>query len=297
MILSILQACDEIVTCFVVLLDDSKEKKKNIFYTKEELTKKECLCMVVLEAKKIHKSYGNKFNKQEVLKGIDLTIEKGEFVSIMGASGSGKTTLLNVLSSIDRVSDGTIQIEGKEITQMKEKQLAQFRKHHLGFIFQDYNLLDTLTVKENILLPLSIQNVSKKEAEQKFQTLVNELGIADLKNKYPNEISGGQKQRTSAARAFIHDPSIIFADEPTGALDSKSASDLLNKLSELNKKRQATILMVTHDPVAASFCNRVIFIKDGQIYTELYKGEQDRQTFFKDIMKTQGVLGGVHDER
>lgn len=281
----------------VVLLDDSKEKKKGIFYTKEELTKKECLGMVILEAKKIHKSYGNKFNKQEVLKGIDITIEKGEFVSIMGASGSGKTTLLNVLSSIDRVSDGTIQIEGKEMTQMKEKQLAEFRKHHLGFIFQDYNLLDTLTVKENILLPLSIQNISKKEAEQKFQTLANELGIADLKDKYPNEISGGQKQRTSAARAFIHDPSIIFADEPTGALDSKSASDLLNKLSELNEKRQATILMVTHDPVAASFCNRVIFIKDGQIYTELYKGDQDRQTFFKDIMKTQGVLGGVQDER
>lgn len=281
----------------VVLLDDSKEKKKGIFYTKEELTKKECLGMVILEAKKIHKSYGNKFNKQEVLKGIDITIEKGEFVSIMGASGSGKTTLLNVLSSIDRVSDGTIQIEGKEMTQMKEKQLAEFRKHHLGFIFQDYNLLDTLTVKENILLPLSIQNVSKKEAEQKFQTLANELGILDLKDKYPNEISGGQKQRTSAARAFVHNPSIIFADEPTGALDSKSASDLLNKLSELNEKRQATILMVTHDPVAASFCNRVIFIKDGQIYTELYKGDQDRQTFFKDIMKTQGVLGGVQDER
>ncbi|WP_062200444.1 ABC transporter ATP-binding protein [Massilibacterium senegalense] len=253
--------------------------------------------MVILEAKKIHKSYGNKFNKQEVLKGIDITIEKGEFVSIMGASGSGKTTLLNVLSSIDRVSDGTIQIEGKEMTQMKEKQLAEFRKHHLGFIFQDYNLLDTLTVKENILLPLSIQNISKKEAEQKFQTLANELGIADLKDKYPNEISGGQKQRTSAARAFIHDPSIIFADEPTGALDSKSASDLLNKLSELNEKRQATILMVTHDPIAASFCSRVIFIKDGQIYTQLHKGEQDRQTFFKDIMKTQGVLGGVQDER
>lgn len=281
----------------VVLLDDSKEKKKGTFYTKEELTKKECLGMVILEAKKIHKSYGNKFNKQEVLKGIDITIEKGEFVSIMGASGSGKTTLLNVLSSIDRVSDGTIQIEGKEMTQMKEKQLAEFRKHHLGFIFQDYNLLDTLTVKENILLPLSIQNISKKEAEQKFQTLANELGILDLKDKYPNEISGGQKQRTSAARAFVHDPSIIFADEPTGALDSKSASDLLNKLSELNEKRQATILMVTHDPVAASFCNRVIFIKDGQIYTELYKGDQDRQTFFKDIMKTQGVLGGVQDER
>ena len=252
--------------------------------------------MTILEGNKIHKSYGNKFNKQEVLKGIDISVSKGEFVSIMGASGSGKTTLLNVLSSIDKVSDGTILIEGKEMTGMKEKQLAQFRKNHLGFIFQDYNLLDTLTVKENILLPLSITKASKKEADQKFKTVATELGIFDLKDKYPNEISGGQKQRTSAARAFIHEPSIIFADEPTGALDSKSASDLLNKLSELNQKRQATILMVTHDATAASYCSRVIFIKDGQIYTQLNKGEESRQDFFKDIMKTQGILGGVHNE-
>lgn len=252
--------------------------------------------MKILEATKIYKSYGNKFNKQEVLKGIDIQIEKGEFVSIMGASGSGKTTLLNVLSSIDNVSQGEIKIEGKEITGMKEKQLAQFRKNHLGFIFQEYNLLDTLTVKENILLPLSITNTSKREAEEKFQAVAAELGIYEIKDKYPNEISGGQKQRTSAARAFIHEPSIIFADEPTGALDSKSASDLLNKLSELNQKRQATILMVTHDPVAASYCSRVIFIKDGKIYTQLNKGAESRQTFFKDIMKTQGVLGGVNDE-
>lgn len=253
--------------------------------------------MAILEASKLHKSYGNKFNKQEVLKGIDLSIQEGEFVSIMGASGSGKTTLLNVLSSIDKVSGGTIQIEKKEMTGMKEKELAEFRKHHLGFIFQDYNLLDTLTVKENILLPLSISKVPKKEADQKFQALANELGICELKDKYPNEISGGQKQRTSAARAFIHEPSIIFADEPTGALDSKSAADLLNKLTELNEKRKATIVMVTHDPAAASYCSRVIFIKDGQIYTQLNKGGQTRQAFFKDIMKTQGVLGGVQDER
>ena len=252
--------------------------------------------MTILDAKKIHKSFGNKFNKQEVLKGIDLNIQKGEFVSIMGASGSGKTTLLNVLSSIDKISSGTIMIEGKEMTSMKEKKLAEFRKNHLGFIFQEYNLLDTLTVKENILLPLSITKTPKKEANQLFDTLANELGILELSNKYPSEISGGQKQRTSAARAFIHKPSIIFADEPTGALDSKSATDLLNKMSELNQKRKATILMVTHDPVAASYCSRVIFIKDGQIYTQLMKGEETRQTFFKDILKTQGVLGGVHNE-
>jgi bacitracin transport system ATP-binding protein len=252
--------------------------------------------MNILEASNIRKSFGNKFNKQEVLKGLDITIREGEFVSIMGASGSGKTTLLNVLSSIDKVSEGSIKIKGKEMTSMKEKQLAEFRKHHLGFIFQDYNLLDTLTVKENILLPLSISKVSRKEAEDRFQVVAKELGIDELKDKYPNEISGGQKQRTSAARAFIHEPSIIFADEPTGALDSKSASDLLNKLSELNQKRTATIMMVTHDPVAASYGSRVIFIKDGQMYTQLYKGEQSRQAFFKDIMKTQGVLGGVQNE-
>lgn len=252
--------------------------------------------MFVLEAKKIHKSYGNKFNRQEVLKGIDVKIETGEFVSIMGASGSGKTTLLNVLSSIDSVSGGEIKIEEKEMTRLKEKQLAEFRKKHLGFIFQEYNLLDTLTVKENILLPLSVSKTPKKEADEKFAEVAGDLGIFELKDKYPNEISGGQKQRTSAARAFIHEPSIIFADEPTGALDSKSASDLLNKLSDLNQKRKATIIMVTHDPVAASFCSRVIFIKDGQIYTQLNKGDQSRQAFFKDIMKTQGVLGGVQNE-
>ncbi|MTT31112.1 ATP-binding cassette domain-containing protein [Terrilactibacillus sp. BCM23-1] len=252
--------------------------------------------MRILEATKIYKNYGNKFNKQEVLKGIDISVEEGEFVSIMGASGSGKTTLLNVLSSIDKVSNGTIRIDGKEMTGMKEKQLAEFRKNHLGFIFQEYNLLDTLTVKENILLPLSITKVSKKVADQKFKEVATELGIYDLKDKYPNEISGGQKQRTSAARSFIHQPSIIFADEPTGALDSKSASDLLNKLSELNRKRRATIIMVTHDPVAAGYCSRVIFIKDGQMYTQLNKGEESRQAFFNDIMKTQAVLSGVQNE-
>ncbi|ARJ38595.1 ABC transporter ATP-binding protein [Sporosarcina sp. P21c] len=252
--------------------------------------------MVILQATKIYKTYGNKFNKQEVLSALDLNIQKGEFVSIMGASGSGKTTLLNVLSSIDRVSQGTISIEGQNLNNMKEKQMAEFRKRHLGFIFQDYNLLDTLTVKENILLPLSVQKVPRKLANEKFLAVAEELGISEIATKYPNEISGGQKQRTSAARAFIHDPSIIFADEPTGALDSKAASDLLNKLSDLHTKRNASIIMVTHDPLAASFSERVVFIKDGQIYTQLNKGDQTRNEFFNDIIKTQGVLGGVqHD--
>ncbi|AIW30906.1 MULTISPECIES: ABC transporter ATP-binding protein [Bacillus] len=249
--------------------------------------------MMILEAGNIQKSYGNKLNKQEVLKGIDLQIHKGEFVSIMGPSGSGKTTLLNVLSSIDKVSAGTIKLNETEITSMKEKQLAEFRKRHLGFIFQDYNLLDTLTVKENILLPLSITKMSKKEADLRFAETAEELGIYDLRHKYPSEISGGQKQRTSAARAVIHEPGIIFADEPTGALDSKAAMDLLNKLSRLNQKRRATIVMVTHDPVAASYSGRVVFIKDGRVYTQLNKGGQDRPDFFQDIMKTQSVLGGV----
>lgn len=259
----------------------------------KDINLEETVEMNILEAIKIHKSYGNKFNKQEVLKGIDMEIKTGEFLSIMGASGSGKTTLLNVLSSIDNVSQGSIVINNTEMTKMKEKKLAEFRKHHLGFIFQEYNLLDTLTVKENILLPLSISGLSKKEANQKFEDVAKDLGIYELKDKYPNELSGGQKQRTSAARAFIHEPSIIFADEPTGALDSKSASDLLNKLSQLNQKRDATIVMVTHDPVAASYCNRVIFIRDGQIYTQLTKGQETRESFFKSIIKTQGILGGV----
>ncbi|WLR41814.1 ABC transporter ATP-binding protein [Bacillus carboniphilus] len=252
--------------------------------------------MTILQATKIHKSFGNKFNKQEVLKGIDLSVQKGEFVSIMGASGSGKTTLLNVLSSIDKVNDGSILVEGTEMTKMKEKQLAEFRKNHLGFIFQEYNLLDTLTVKENVLLPLSVTKVSKQEAEQRFSSLAQSLGIEELKNKYPNELSGGQKQRTSAARAFIDNPSLIFADEPTGALDSKSSSDLLHKLSELNQQYKATIVMVTHSAVAASYSTRVIFINDGQIYTQLNKGDQLRKSFFNDILKTQAVLGGVQDD-
>jgi|SRR5690625_6277374 len=251
---------------------------------------------MILEANNLHKSYGQKFNKQDVLKGLDLHVETGEFVSIMGPSGSGKTTLLNVLSSIDNVSQGSIKIAGNELTSMKDKQLAEFRKHHLGFIFQEYNLLDTLTVKENILLPLSVQKVSKHEANETFKTVASELGVFDVKDKYPHEISGGQKQRTSAARAFIHQPSMIFADEPTGALDSRSASDLLNKLSELNQNRAATIILVTHDPAAASYSSRVIFIKDGHIYSRLNKGDETRQAFFQDIIKTQGVLGGVQHE-
>lgn len=252
--------------------------------------------MSILIARKVRKTYGKRALQQEVLKGIDIEVDKGEFVGIMGASGSGKTTLLNVLCSIDRVTDGTVEINGQSLHAMKERQLAKFRREELGFIFQDYNLLDTLTVKENILLPLVVSNMPKAAAEARFHELIRILSIEDITAKYPNEISGGQKQRTSVARALISKPSLVFADEPTGALDSKSATALLENLALINTTQQATIMMVTHDAVAASFCSRVLFLQDGQIYTELYKGDKSRKQFFQQILHTQSVLGGDGDE-
>jgi bacitracin transport system ATP-binding protein len=246
----------------------------------------------ILTARKVRKVYGKKSTAQEVLKGIDLDVEKGEFVGIMGASGSGKTTLLNVLCSIDQVTEGIVEINGQHLQRMKERELANFRRDELGFIFQEYNLLDTLTVKENILLPLSIKKIPKAAAESRFQELVRILDIEGIANKYPNEISGGQKQRTSAARALITKPSIVFADEPTGALDSKAATALLKNLEDINHHQQVTIMMVTHDAVAASFCSRVLFLKDGALYTELYRGDKARNEFFQQILSTQSVLGG-----
>lgn len=248
--------------------------------------------MAVLVGRKIRKTYGKKANAHEVLKGIDIEVNKGEFVGIMGPSGSGKTTLLNVLCSIDHPTEGIIEINGQNLRSMKEKALANFRREQLGFIFQDYNLLDTLTVKENILLPFSISKLPKAVAESRLKEIVELLGIKDILNKYPNEVSGGQKQRTSAARALISNPSLVFADEPTGALDSKSATALLTNLENINREKSATIMMVTHDSVAASFCSRVLFLKDGVIYTELYRGDKTRQQFFQQILNTQSVLGG-----
>lgn len=246
----------------------------------------------VLHAQNVRKSFGSRGNVQHVLKGIDLRVMEGEFVGIMGASGAGKTTLLNVLATIDRTTEGSILIGDSDISKMKDRELSAFRRDQLGFIFQDYNLLDTLTVKENILLPVSLGKMKKRVAEDQFNTIANLLGIKELANKYPHEISGGQKQRTSAARALINKPSMVFADEPTGALDSKSASSLLGTLEDVNKQRGVTIMMVTHDPVASSYCSRVVFLKDGNIYSELYRGDKTRQAFFQEILKVQGVLGG-----
>lgn len=246
----------------------------------------------VLHGQNVRKSYGARNHVQQVLKGIDLRVSEGEFIGIMGPSGAGKTTLLNVLATIDRATDGAIIIDGDDISKMKDTRLSAFRRDKLGFIFQDYNLLDTLTVKENILLPISLGKVKKREAETRFNEIATILGITDIAHKYPHEISGGQKQRTSAARALINEPSMVFADEPTGALDSKSASSLLKTMEDVNKERGVTIMMVTHDAVASSYCSRVVFLKDGTIYSELYRGDKTRQAFFQDILKVQGVLGG-----
>jgi bacitracin transport system ATP-binding protein len=246
----------------------------------------------VLFAEHVHKSYGTRGNVQQVLKGVNLRVLEGEFVGIMGPSGSGKTTLLNVLATIDRATGGSILIEDTDISKMKNAQLSHFRRDKLGFIFQDYNLLDTLTVKENILLPVSLGKMNKRTAEQEFDAISSILGIRELAHKYPHEISGGQKQRTAAGRALIHQPSMVFADEPTGALDSKSAASLLETMEQLNQKRGVTIMMVTHDPVASSYCSRVVFLKDGTIYSELYRGNKTRQALFKEILNVQAVLGG-----
>jgi len=248
--------------------------------------------MTILRGRKIKKVFGKKSNAQEVLKDIDMEVQEGEFVGIMGPSGSGKTTLLNVLASIDKVTAGVIEINNNNLQKMREQQLSKFRREQLGFIFQDYNLLDTLTVKENIYLPLSVGKIPKAQGKARIREITELLGIDYILDIYPNEISGGQKQRTSAARALVGNPSIVFADEPTGALDSKSATALLSNLEKINQEKKVTIIMVTHDSVAASFCSRVLFLKDGQIYSELYKGEKDRKQFFQEILNTQGVLSG-----
>lgn len=249
--------------------------------------------VAILKAKQIAKTYGNKQTEQEVLKDIDLSIEAGEFVAIMGPSGTGKTTLLNVLSSIDYLTHGSIILDGQQLEKLSNKALSEIRKKDIGFIFQEYNLLHTLTVKENIMLPLSVQKLDKKEMNERYQRITQALNIFEISDKYPSDISGGQRQRTSAARAFITYPKIIFADEPTGALDTKNTRDLLQRFQKINELYNATIVMVTHDPLAASFSERVIMLKDGQVFTEIYQGEDDKNVFHKEILRAQSILGGM----
>lgn len=240
----------------------------------------------------IEKYYGNKSNLTKAIDNISFTIEKGEFVGIMGASGSGKTTLLNCISTIDRVTAGKIIINNQDITRLKGNNLNKFRREELGFIFQDFNLLDTLTAYENIALALTIQKVKPKEIEERVQEIAKKLEITDILNKYPYQISGGQKQRVASARAIITNPKLVLADEPTGALDSKSARQLLESFENLNQKLSATILMVTHDSFTASYASRILFIKDGKIFNELIKGESTRKEFFEKIIEVQTLLGG-----
>ena len=239
----------------------------------------------ILEVKNIEKYYGNKSNLTKAIDNINFDVNKGEFVGIMGASGSGKTTLLNCISTIDRVTAGHIIINGEDITKLKGNNLNKFRREELGFIFQDFNLLDTLTAYENIALALTIQKVKANEIAEK-------LGIKEILKKYPYQVSGGQKQRIASARAIITNPKLILADEPTGALDSKAARQLLENFELLNQKMNATILMVTHDAFTASYANRILFIKDGKIFNELVKGNDTRKQFFEKIIEVQTLLGG-----
>lgn len=246
----------------------------------------------VLKIDKIEKYYGNKTSLTKAIDNISFDVEKGEFVAIMGASGSGKTTLLNCISTIDKVTSGNIYVEDDNITKLKGNKLNKFRREELGFIFQDFNLLDTLTAYENIALALSIQNVSASEIDKRINKITKDLDIKDVLNKYPYEMSGGQKQRVASARAIITNPKLILADEPTGALDSKSAKMLLESFNYLNKELKATILMVTHDAFTASYASRVIFIKDGKIFNEIHKGETSRKEFFDKIIDVVTLLGG-----
>lgn len=246
----------------------------------------------ILEVKNIEKYYGNKSNLTKAIDNISFTVNEGEFIGIMGASGSGKTTLLNCISTIDRVTSGKIVINNQDITKLKGNNLNKFRREELGVIFQDFNLLDTLTARENIALALTIQKVNAKEIDKKVEKVASQLGITDILNKYPYQISGGQKQRVASARAIITNPKLILADEPTGALDSKSARQLLENLEALNNDFNATILMVTHDSFTASYANRILFIKDGKIFNELVKGEDTRKQFFEKIIEVQTLLGG-----
>lgn len=249
--------------------------------------------MALLEVKNLKKIYTTRFSGQQVeaLKNVTFSVEKGEYVAIMGESGSGKTTLLNILASLDKPTGGEVLLNHKDITKIKDKEISAFRRNNLGFVFQDFNLLDTFSVQDNIFLPLVLSKEKYPIMKQKLKELAPKLGIEHLLEKYPYEISGGQKQRVAVARALISKPQLILADEPTGALDSKSTDALLDIFDVVNQDGQ-TIVMVTHSTKAASYANRVLFIKDGQIYHQLYKGDASNQQMYQKIADTLTLLQG-----
>ena len=246
----------------------------------------------ILKIDSIEKYYGNKGNILKAIDDVSFEVQKGEFVGVMGPSGSGKTTLLHVIATIDEVSSGHIYLNGKDLTEINKKEIGRFRRENLGFIFQDFNLIDTLTIHENIALALTINKTNKNEIDGKVNSVAKELGIEEILTKYPYEVSGGQKQRTACARALITNPKLILADEP------RSAQMLIEMISSLNKDFKATILMVTHDSFTASYCDRILFIKDGKIFTELVRGNNTRKQFFNQILDVVALLGGdVRDVR
>ena len=248
----------------------------------------------ILRVESLKKHYGKEPNITKALDGISFQVVKGEFLGIMGSSGSGKTTLLNCLATIIKPTDGSIQMQEKDLGQLKGSQLADYRGKEIGYLFQNFELLDNLTAKENILLPLSLHNVEANESKLRLELLAQYLDISELLDKFPSQLSGGQRQRVAAARALILDPKIVFADEPTGALDSKNASILMQKLSEMNQMEKTTILMVTHDSVAASFCNRILFIQDGKLFHEIRRDypRESQEDFYHRILKVMAALAG-----
>lgn len=246
----------------------------------------------ILKLEHIQKFYGNQGNLTKAISDISFSVNSGEFVGIMGASGSGKTTLLNCISTIDTVSAGHIYLDGADVTEIREKELARFRRENLGFVFQDFNLLDTLTISENIALALTINKVPEPQIAGKVQEMAQSLNIIDILDKYPYQVSGGQKQRCACARAIINNPKLILADEPTGALDSHSSQMLLGTMQSINEQLGATILMVTHDAFSASYAGRILFLRDGKIFTEILKGGNSRKEFFEKILDVITMLGG-----
>lgn len=240
----------------------------------------------------VEKYYGKESNVTKALNRVSFSVEKGEFVGVMGASGSGKSTLLNMLATIDRVTAGHIFYETVDITELSEDALSEFRKNNLGFVFQDYNLLDTLTMEENIILALTLQGGKRDAIQERCREILKLLGIEDIREKFPYQVSGGQKQRCACARALVNHPRLLLADEPTGALDSRSAQILLETFTELNQRMKATILMVTHDAFSASYCSRILFLKDGQIFHELIRGNKGRRVFLQEILDVLSLTGG-----